>query len=139
MPGVVGTRRSFVGCDATAMTPQCRGLPCGFLCDGKSLHPLMKLSTSLGRLRFVGFAEGVSFLVLVGIAMPLKYFAGEPIYVRVVGMTHGVLFLGYVLALVQAHTEYCWPLKRSFVLFIASLLPFGPFVTERKVLRGLPE
>ena len=99
----------------------------------------MKLSTSLGRLRLVGFAEGVSFLLLVGIAMPLKYFAGQPVYVRVVGMTHGVLFLGYVLALFQAHSEYGWPVKRSLLLFVAALLPFGPFVSERKLLRGLAE
>lgn len=99
----------------------------------------MKLSTSLGRLRLVGFLEGVSFLVLVGIAMPLKYFAGQPVYVRVVGMAHGILFLAYVLAIVQAHLDYGWPLKRSFLLFLASLLPFGPFVADRKLLRGLPE
>ena len=99
----------------------------------------MKLSTSLGRFRLAGFAEGVSFLVLIGIAMPLKYFAGLPIYVRVVGMTHGVLFLSYVVALVQAHTEYGWSVKRSLALFVAALLPFGPFVAERRLLRGLAE
>ena len=99
----------------------------------------MKLSTSLGRFRLAGFAEGVSFLVLIGIAMPLKYFAGLPIYVRVVGMTHGVLFLSYVVALVQAHTEYGWSVKRSLALFAAALLPFGPFVAERRLLRGLAE
>ena len=99
----------------------------------------MKLSTTVGRLRLAGFAEGVSFLVLVGIAMPLKYFAGQPIYVRVVGMIHGVLFLTYLLALFQAHTEHGWPAKRSFLLFVAALLPFGPFVSDRKLLRDLPE
>lgn len=99
----------------------------------------MKLSTSLGRLRLVGFLEGVSFLLLVGIAMPLKYLAGEPIYVRVIGMAHGVLFLAYVAAIIQAHLDYGWPLKRSFLLFLASLLPFGPFVADKKLLRGLPE
>lgn len=99
----------------------------------------MKLSTSLGRLRLVGFLEGVSFLLLVGIAMPLKYMADQPVYVRVVGMAHGILFLAYVMAIVQAHLEYGWPLRRSFLLFLASLLPFGPFIADKKLLRGLPE
>lgn len=99
----------------------------------------MKLSTSLGRLRLVGMLEGLSFLLLLGLAMPLKYFAGEPVYVRVIGMAHGVLFLGYVLAIVQAHLDHGWPAKRSFLLFLASLLPFGPFIADRKLLRGLPE
>jgi integral membrane protein len=99
----------------------------------------MKLSTSLGRLRLVGFLEGVSFLLLVGIAMPLKYLAGEPVYVRVIGMAHGVLFIGYVMTIVHAHLEYSWPMKRSFLLFLASLLPFGPFIADKKILRGLPE
>ncbi|HTO03360.1 MAG TPA: DUF3817 domain-containing protein, partial [Opitutus sp.] len=50
------------------------------------------LKTPLSRLRFIGWWEGVSFLVLLGIAMPLKYLAGEPAAVRVVGMAHGILF-----------------------------------------------
>ncbi len=97
----------------------------------------MTLSTALGRLRLVGFLEGLSFLILLGIAMPLKYAAGEPLMVRVVGLVHGVLFLAYVLAVIQAHLEYEWPLGRSFVLFVAAFLPFGPFVADRKLLRGI--
>lgn len=100
----------------------------------------MNFSTALGRLRLVGFLEGLSFLVLLGIAMPLKYFAEQPEAVRVVGMAHGILFLAYVLAIVHAHVEYDeWPLKRSLVLFLASLLPFGPFIADHKLLRRLPQ
>ncbi|HEX2855548.1 MAG TPA: DUF3817 domain-containing protein [Opitutaceae bacterium] len=100
----------------------------------------MNLSTALGRLRLVGFLEGISFLVLVGIAMPLKYFAGQPEAVRVVGMAHGILFLAYLLAIVHAQLEYeGWPFKRSLVLFLASLLPFGPFIADHKLLRTLPK
>ena len=97
----------------------------------------MNLSSALGRLRVLGFLEGISFLVLLGIAMPLKYMAGEPAAVRVVGMAHGILFLAYALAVVHAHLEYGWTLKRSFLLMVASLLPFGPFLADRKLLRGL--
>ena len=99
----------------------------------------MNLSTALGRLRCVGFLEGVSFLVLLGVAMPLKYFADMPMAVRVVGMAHGVLFLAYIAALLQAHLEYDWPLRRSAIVFVAALLPFGPFVVDRKILREIPK
>lgn len=99
----------------------------------------MKLSSALGRLRLVGFLEGVSFLLLLGFAMPMKYMAGQPIFVKVIGMAHGVLFLAYLLAIVQAHVEYNWPLKRSALLALSSVLPFGPFVADRKLLHGLPE
>lgn len=71
--------------------------------------------------------------------MPLKYFAGQPEAVRIVGMAHGVLFLAYVLAIVHAQIEYDgWPMKRSLLLVLASLLPFGPFIVDRKILRTLP-
>jgi integral membrane protein len=99
----------------------------------------MKLSTSLGRLRLIGFLEGASFLVLLLIAMPLKYFAGWPDAVRVVGMAHGVLFLAYLAAILHAQLDYAWPLKRSALLVLASLLPAGPFVADRKLLRGIAE
>jgi integral membrane protein len=93
------------------------------------------LKTPLGRLRVIGWWEGVSFLVLLGIAMPLKYFAGMPLAVRVVGMAHGILFLLYVLAAVQAAVDRDWPWKRTALVLIASVLPAGPFVVDAKILR----
>ena len=96
----------------------------------------MTLSTSLGRLRLIGFLEGISFIVLLFIAMPLKYFAGWPDAVRVVGMAHGVLFLAYIGAIVPALLDHRWPLSRAAWLVLASLLPFGPFVADRKWLRA---
>jgi len=90
-------------------------------------------STNLGRLRVVAILEGISFLVLLFIAMPLKYFAGLPLAVRIVGLLHGLLFLAFVHFLIQVHIEKQWPLSRSFAAFVASLLPFGPFVLERKL------
>lgn len=93
------------------------------------------LKTPLGRLRLIGFWEGISFLVLLGIAMPLKYFAGMPMAVRVAGMAHGVLFMLYVWAAVQAALEYDWPWKRTGLVLVASVLPAGPFVVDAKILR----
>jgi integral membrane protein len=52
-------------------------------------------------------------------------------------MAHGVLFLAYLLAILHAQLEYEWPWKRSALLVLASLLPFGPFVADRKLLRGI--
>jgi integral membrane protein len=99
---------------------------------------LTLFQTALGRLRVIGFLEGLSFVVLLGIAMPLKYFAGEPQAVRVVGMAHGVLFLLYVLAVFQAAVEYGWKFKLIALLLVASLLPCGPFVADARLLRKLP-
>ncbi|HEY0966852.1 MAG TPA: DUF3817 domain-containing protein [Opitutaceae bacterium] len=93
------------------------------------------LVTTLGRLRAIGFLEGLSFIVLLGIAMPLKYFAGRPEAVRVVGMAHGLLFLLYLGATVQAALEYRWTWKRTLVIAAASLIPFGPFYVDAKFLR----
>lgn len=93
------------------------------------------LSTTLGRLRVVGFLEGVSFLVLLGVAMPLKYYWGEPQAVRVVGMAHGVLFIAYVAAAAQAWLEHDWPWQRAALVIAASLVPFGTFYADVKWLR----
>lgn len=93
------------------------------------------IKTSIGRLRVIGFWEGVSFLVLLGIAMPLKYFAGQPGSVRVVGMAHGILFMLYVWAAIQAALDHKWNWKRTALVLIASLLPAGPFVVDAKLLR----
>src|SRR5690606_39635762 len=71
------------------------------------------IKSSIGRLRVIGWWEGVSFLVLLGVAMPLKYLAGQPAAVQVVGMAHGVLFLLYVFAAVQAAVEHGWTVKRT--------------------------
>src|SRR5678816_3988440 len=96
---------------------------------------MRRLKTTLGRLRFIGWWEGVSFLVLLGIAMPLKYLADWPDAVRVVGMAHGILFVLYVLAAIQAAVEHDWPWKRTALVFAASVLPAGPFVVDAKLLR----
>jgi len=93
------------------------------------------MHTSLGRFRLAGMLEGASFLLLLFVAMPLKYLADWPLGVRVVGMAHGVLFLLYLLAIVPAAIDHRWSWKRIAGAVVASLLPFGPFVFDAKVLR----
>lgn len=96
---------------------------------------MQALKSSLGRLRFIGWWEGVSFLVLLLIAMPLKYFAGQPEAVRIVGMAHGILFVLYVFAALHAALEHRWNWKRTALVLAASVLPAGPFIVDAKILR----
>ena len=93
------------------------------------------IKSPLGRLRVIGWAEGVSFLLLLGVAMPLKYAAGMPAAVSVVGMAHGVLFVAYVIAALHAAYAYRWPVARTGIILLASLLPAGPFIVDARVLR----
>lgn len=83
----------------------------------------------------VAIAEGTSFLVLLGIAMPLKYMAGMPQAVQVVGWLHGILFVAYGLLGLTMFTHLKWPLERMSGVFLAGVIPFGTFVLERKWLR----
>ena len=94
--------------------------------------PLMK--ASVRRLRHIGYIEGISFLLLLGVAMPLKYFGGVPKAVTYVGWAHGVLFVAFCFALLQAMLDARWSLGRGAVVFIAALLPFGPFLIDRRIV-----
>ncbi len=90
-------------------------------------------SSPLGQLRLVGRLEAISFLLLLGVAMPLKYALGMPAAVKVVGWAHGVLFMVYCIAVLRAATEYRFKPALTAGLFLAALLPFGPFVAERRL------
>jgi integral membrane protein len=87
------------------------------------------------RFRTVAIAEGVSFILLLFIAMPLKYAFGMPMAVKVVGWAHGLLFVAYWVAAVPLFTKLKWDPERMVGIGLASVLPFGTFVLERKWLR----
>jgi integral membrane protein len=89
----------------------------------------------VGRLRVVAMLEAVSFLVLLFIAMPFKYLAHIHWPVKVAGMTHGMLFLGFCLLLAIAMRAAKLKFSLAVGVFIASLIPFGPFVMDRKLSR----
>jgi len=91
------------------------------------------LTSAVGRLRAVGMVEAVSFLLLLGVAMPLKYFAGMPIAVKIAGWIHGLLFITFALCLLVAHGERRWSMRWSALILVAALLPFGPFVIDRRL------
>ncbi len=87
--------------------------------------------SQIRRFRMTALAEGSSFLLLLFVAMPMKYFMGLPLAVRVVGAIHGLLFLAYVAQLVKLRAIHQWDNRFSFFAFLASLLPFGPFVFDK--------
>jgi integral membrane protein len=89
--------------------------------------------TPIGRLRLIGWLEGLSFVGLVFIAMPMKYLLDEPGAVRVLGMAHGLLWVGFLAVLADTMSKEGWTLKRAAVPFVAALLPFGPFIIDRKL------
>lgn len=86
-------------------------------------------------LRVVSLMEAVSYLVLLGIAMPLKYWAGLPGAVRVVGSMHGLLFVVLCVALLRVLVQARWPFFRAVLVFVASLVPLVPFWLDRQ-MRG---
>jgi integral membrane protein len=83
--------------------------------------------------RWVALLEGVSFLLLLGIAMPLKYLAGYPLAVRVVGSAHGALFVAYVLLVMALYLVARWPLSRVAQALVLSVVPFGTFALDRRL------
>jgi integral membrane protein len=86
----------------------------------------------LDRFRFIALIEGISFL-LIGITMILKYKYDMPEPNKVVGMVHGVLFIIYVLLLMQVTYLYKWSFWKFSLGFIASLIPFGTFYADKKL------
>ena len=95
------------------------------------------MNLSVKTFRTISTLEAISFLVLLGIAMPLKYIAkieyGEEI-VRVVGMLHGILFILYVLGAFIMKGKLKWSITTLLIVILCSVLPFGPFYVERKYL-----
>lgn len=93
------------------------------------------LRTSIGRLRIIAFVEGVSYLVLLGVAMPLKYLAGMPGPVKAVGWAHGVLFVLYLLAVAEVYFKRRWTFMQVGWALVAAFVPFGTFVLDARLRR----
>jgi integral membrane protein len=91
--------------------------------------------TQLGRLRLLAFIEGVSFLVLLFITMPLKYVFNHPEPNKTFGLVHGLLFILYVLAVIQVKIEHNWNLRKTLLALLASVIPFGTFWADRKLFQ----
>jgi integral membrane protein len=94
--------------------------------------------THLGRLRIIALLEGWSLLLLLFIAMPVKYIMGIPEATQAIGLIHGVLFVLFVFATLIISVLQKWNLGTVFVVMASSFVPFGTFYIDRKVLRKLP-
>ena len=91
------------------------------------------LNTSFSRFRLISFIEGLSYLILVFIAMPMKYLADNPYLVKTVGMAHGVLFILFCIALFNVLLKCKWDKGLGFQLFVYSLIPFGFIIIEKAI------
>ena len=92
------------------------------------------LKASLDRFKLVALLEGVSLLILVFIGVPLKHLLEAPLIVKIVGPIHGVLFLLYVLLAIRIGIKYRWKLLTWILVLGASLIPFGTFYVNEKML-----
>ena len=86
-------------------------------------------------LRITGFLEGISYLLLLGVAMPLKYALAIPGPTFAIGMAHGVLFVGYVILVLIVGVKLKWKLMTICWALLASLLPFATFIADAKIFR----
>ena len=94
----------------------------------------MSLETQVKIFKWVSILEGISFLVLLLIAMPLKYIWDAPQMVQSVGMAHGILFVVYIFGALLLFKPLEWSYKTLFIVCASSVLPLGPFYVEKKYL-----
>ncbi len=86
--------------------------------------------------RVISFLEGISYLLLLFIAVPIKYFGENETYVKMLGMPHGLLFIGYIILAIMLKYELEWKSKTFWMLLAASVIPFGTFYIDRKYLKN---
>lgn len=94
----------------------------------------MSLQNQVRIFKWISIFEGISFLVLLLIAMPLKYIWNAPEMVQIVGMAHGLLFVVYILGALLLFKPLGWNLKTLMIVCLSSVLPLGPFYVEKKYL-----
>ncbi len=85
--------------------------------------------------RVIAFFEGISYILLLFIAVPIKYIFDDPTYVKLLGMPHGILFMIYIIFSFIVNIKLKWNIKELFIILIASLVPLGTFYVDRKYLR----
>tara|TARA_B110000902_G_scaffold260589_2_gene333816 strand:- start:232 stop:501 length:270 start_codon:yes stop_codon:yes gene_type:complete len=85
--------------------------------------------------RFIAFLEGLSYLLLLFVATPVKYILDDPTYVKLLGMPHGVLFMAYIVFSVFMSFKQKWSIKVLLVVLLASIIPFGTFYVDKKYLK----
>ncbi len=87
--------------------------------------------------RLVAFLEGLSYILLLLVAVPVKYFSGEAFFVKILGMPHGILFVLYIALALIMRINIQWIKNNFFAVLIASVIPFGTFVVDFKFKQTL--
>ena len=90
----------------------------------------------MGFFRIIALLEGVSYLVLIFFAVPLKYIWHIEIYVQTIGMAHGLLFIAYIILALFFYQKRIWKKKDFAIILIGSILPFGTFYVDKKYLQN---
>ena len=85
--------------------------------------------------RIVGLLEGLSYLLLLFIAVPMKYMMEDASYVKLLGMPHGILFMLYIVLAIVLKSAQKWSFATLMVIIIASIIPFGTFYIDHKYLK----
>ena len=86
--------------------------------------------------RLISFLEGISYLLLLFIAVPIKYLQEDATYVKMLGMPHGILFMGYIILAILIQKQMKWNLKTMGIVVLASIIPFGTFYIDKKYLQS---
>lgn len=86
--------------------------------------------------RIVSVLEGVSYLLLLFIATPIKYLLENESYVKMLGMPHGLLFIVYIILATMLKYEFKWESKKFMIILVASIIPFGTFYIDRKYFKN---
>ena len=84
--------------------------------------------------KIASFLEGTSYLLLLFVGVPLKYFGDNPFLVKGLGMPHGLLFMAYIVLALLIRKKANWDWMTTFIVLIASLIPFGTFYVNKKYL-----
>lgn len=93
--------------------------------------------TKIGRLRIIGMLEGISLLVLLFIAVPMKYIFHNPEGSKLIGPIHGALFLLFIINTLSVGVEQNWKAKTTWKVLLACIIPFGTFYIDKKILRTI--
>lgn len=94
------------------------------------------MSKLLGSFRIIALLEGVSYILLLFIATPIKYIANDPQYVKLLGMPHGLLFIAYVVFAVILSKDMKWNSRTLWIILLAAIIPFGTFYIDKKYLKA---
>jgi integral membrane protein len=93
------------------------------------------MTKTLKIFRVIAFLEGLSYILLLFMAVPLKYFYGDPQYVKLLGMPHGLLFIAYIVMAIWFWNDFKWSKRILYLVLLAAIIPFGTFYIDKKYLK----